>query len=241
MNCKYYNCERPTTSKKSNICRNHYQYEWRKNNPEKLSEQLKRYQEKNSNRLLEYRKQYREKNKESHRAYIRHYMAMNANNPVTEEHMTDKVKERFFAKVDKTETCWNWTGARTAYRKKRIAAEATIGYGVITINGRPFYAHRASWLMHKGSLTQGLVIDHLCENTICVNPEHLQQVTNDENAKRSPKHTANGARYTWYAETCKRGHKRGIELKGKSCPECYKLRHPNSKKGRPSPNSEYSV
>lgn len=211
-------------SKSADICRTHYSAEWRKANPEKHKEQQKRYKEKHKEQLREYRKQYIEKNKESHRAYARYYMAKNSKNPVTQEHMTDKVKQRFFAKVKKTDTCWNWTGARSAYRPKRVIADATKGYGVININGRTFYAHRASWLMHKGPLIPGLVIDHLCENTLCVNPDHMQQVTSPENAQRSPKHSKNHGGYNYYKEFCKYGHKRGPELKGKPCPKCYKAK-----------------
>jgi hypothetical protein len=241
MNCKYYKCENPTTSKKSDICKTHYHHEWRKANPDKLKAQAKRYYEGNKQKIAEYNKKYRKKNADSHRSYSRQYMAKNANNPVTQEHMTDALKERFFAKVDKTDTCWNWTSAKTAYKPKRIASDATKGYGFITINGRPFYAHRASWLMHKGPLVDGLVIDHLCNNTLCVNPDHLQQVTTRENTGRSPKYTGNGARYNWYSETCKRGHKRGIELKGKPCPECYRLKHPNTKMFKSSLDDEHGV
>lgn len=247
MSCKYYKCERPTTSKKSDICRTHYQYEWRKANPDKLKGQLARYQAKNKERLAQYRREYREKNRESITKYQRHVMAKNAKNPVTEEHMTERVKERFFAKVEKTDTCWNWTGARTARRPERPQAPAKPGYGSININGRPFYAHRASWLMHNGPLIPGLVIDHLCENTLCVNPEHLQQVTNQENSMRSPRHSVNHGGYhkkthckyghdrqgapgvcpTCYKNArkpkthCNRGHERTPEMKGKRCFHCY--------------------
>jgi hypothetical protein len=225
MNCKYYKCEKPSTSATSDICRSHYHYEWRKANPDKHKAQQKRYKAKHKERLDQYRREYVEKNRESIRKNAREYMARNSRNVVTEEHMTDKVKERFFAKVDKTDTCWNWTGARAAYRPKRKIAEATQGYGMLNINGRNFYAHRASWLMHKGPLIKGLVIDHLCENTLCVNPEHMQQVTNEENAQRSPKHSKNHGGYVYYKEFCKNGHKRGIEMKSKPCPECAKQRY----------------
>jgi hypothetical protein len=225
MNCKYYKCDKPTRSAKSDICRTHYHYEWRKANPDKLRAQQKRYQEKHADRITAYRKEYNKKNKESINKNAKEFMARNAKNPVTQEHMTDSVKERFFAKVQKTDTCWNWTGAKTAYRPKRLVVDATPGYGVISINSRPFYAHRASWLMHKGPLVDGLVIDHLCENTLCVNPDHMQQVTNNENSQRSPRHTINGAKYSYHKELCKRGHKRGIEMKGKPCSQCQRERY----------------
>jgi hypothetical protein len=218
MNCTYYNCQREATTR-NNLCRTHYKAEWRKANPEKHKAEQRRYYQKHSERHKITRDAWRERNKEHLRNYSKQYMAKNSQNPVTEEHMTDRVKERFFVKVYKTDSCWNWTGAKTAWRPKRLHADATKGYGVININGRVFYAHRASWLMHKGPLIPGLVIDHLCENTLCVNPQHLQQVTNHENTTRSPKSTANGARYL--KSHCKNGHVRTDEMIGKSCFECY--------------------
>lgn len=219
MACVYEGCERKLPSKGAKKCTYHYQRDWRAANPDKERAMKQRYYEKNKHRIYEISKKWREKNIESVRATARYYAAKNAKNPVTQEHMTDKVKERFFAKVDKTDTCWNWTGAKSAWRPERPIASATEGYGVININGRTFYAHRASWLMHKGPLIPGLVIDHLCDNTLCVNPEHMQQVTNNENTKRSPKHTANGARY--YKTHCKNGHERTEEMRGRSCTVCY--------------------
>jgi hypothetical protein len=218
MKCKYYNCDKPTTSAKSEICKTHYSAEWKLKNPEKIKAQRERYYEKNKEAIANANAKWKANNIDVVRGYARNYMAKNAKNPVTQEHMTDSVKERFFAKVEKTDTCWNWTGARSAYRPKRIIAGATQGYGVISINNRPFYVHRASWLMHNGPLIQGLVIDHLCENTLCVNPDHMQQVTNDENTKRSDKHSS---KTKYFRQHCKNGHVRTEEMRGKACFECY--------------------
>ena len=54
------------------------------------------------------------------------------------------------------------------------------GYGKM---GRD-YAYRLSYEHHVGPIPDGLTIDHLCRNPICVNPEHLEPVTRSENARR---------------------------------------------------------
>lgn len=62
--------------------------------------------------------------------------------------------------------CWEW-----------IASINGAGYGQVRIRGRTFAAHRVSYSIHKGELDLELVIDHMCRNRKCVNPEHLRQVT----------------------------------------------------------------
>jgi hypothetical protein len=86
---------------------------------------------------------------------------------------TPSVEERFRARVEKTPSCWNWTG---------FVRED--GYGLFGFDGRNVYAHRFSYEFHKGPIPAALMIDHLCRNRRCVNPQHLETVTNQENVIR---------------------------------------------------------
>lgn len=58
------------------------------------------------------------------------------------------------------------------------------GYGLMTINNKNIYAHRHFYEKYKGKIPQGLVLDHLCKNTLCVNPNHLEAVTQKVNMQR---------------------------------------------------------
>lgn len=69
--------------------------------------------------------------------------------------------------------CWEWAGTISP-----------VGYGAISINGVAYSAHRASYTRHVGPIPSGLVLDHLCRNPPCINPEHLEPVTDQENVRR---------------------------------------------------------
>lgn len=55
------------------------------------------------------------------------------------------------------------------------------GYGAIKIDGKFYKVHRVSYYLFNGDLVEGLVIDHLCKNRACYNPDHLRQITNSLN------------------------------------------------------------
>jgi len=76
------------------------------------------------------------------------------------------------------------------------------GYGMFKIRGRTEKAHRVAYYCSHGPIPEGLVLDHLCRNRGCVNPSHLEPVTNWENVLRGVNFVAGLARQTH----CKRGH-----------------------------------
>lgn len=86
------------------------------------------------------------------------------------------VEHRFWKHVTPLdgEDCWEWQGALNS------------GYGSIGNGaGGTIYAHRVSYEMHHGAIPSGLVVDHRCNNPRCVNPDHLQVLTQRENCLRA--------------------------------------------------------
>lgn len=86
-------------------------------------------------------------------------------------------EERFWTKVEKTETCWLWTRGLNR------------GYGNFHGNRKTNLAHRYCYELLKGPIPEGMQLDHLCRTPRCVNPDHLEPVTGLENMKRCPQKT----------------------------------------------------
>lgn len=110
--------------------------------------------------------------------------------------MDKTLLKRFNAKyeVDEKTGCWNWT----AYINKG-------GYGEISNWPKVLVASRASYELFVGKIPEGLQIDHLCRNRKCVNPEHLEPVTNKENSRRGIAVEVTKERYKNQTH-CKYGH-----------------------------------
>ena len=94
---------------------------------------------------------------------------------------------------DTTSGCWQWLGAVDS-----------VGYSSFRLTKTPPVTKRAHrWLYELivGPIPAGLVLDHLCRNKLCVNPDHLEPVTNAENLRRYPGYPHNRRR-----THCPQGH-----------------------------------
>lgn len=107
------------------------------------------------------------------------------------------IGERGFAAISNIfvaleDECWIWEAGK--FR----------GYGCFysSIAKKQQRAHRVAYEMFVGPIPEGLHLDHLCRNRGCVNPAHLEPVTNRENVLRGVGPTAVNAKKTH----CPRGH-----------------------------------
>lgn len=81
--------------------------------------------------------------------------------------------KKFWDKVRKSKGCWNFIGS--------VGKD---GYGKFYIDGKMEMAHRVSYKIKVGEIPKGLNIDHKCRNRACVNPKHIEPVTQRENVMR---------------------------------------------------------
>ena len=116
--------------------------------------------------------------------------------------------------------CWLWTGTVN-----------NLGYGLIYDGQqkRMLLAHRVSFAFHRREIPPGKVLDHLCRVTFCVNPDHLEPVTQKENLRRGDWRSS--AVHWFKTKTaCKRGHEFTEEniywwRNERQCRSCRRLSH----------------
>jgi hypothetical protein len=108
--------------------------------------------------------------------------------------LTSRQVEKFWARVDASGDCWEWTGNTTRNGYGMFSMGAVIGSKM---------AHRVVWQILVDVLPTDLEVDHRCFNPGCVNPDHLEPVTPYENTQRR-RHTP------WWCKTlrthCPQGH-----------------------------------
>lgn len=121
-------------------------------------------------------------------------------------------EEKFWTKVEPSGFCWQWVGPGGRYGNTYVPA---------TRSTAP--ARRVAYALLVGPIPDGLTIDHLCRNTRCVNPDHMELVPLSENVKRRYGPTQTGV--------CRRGQhvfageNVGISHRGgRFCRECRRQR-----------------
>lgn len=125
-----------------------------------------------------------------------------------------EVRFRRLFQCDPSSGCWLWSGHRNGG-----------GYGQFSINNRTRIAHRVAYELFVGPIPDGLVLDHLCRVRHCVNPEHLEPVTQKENARRGETGSNMACR-----THCPQGHPLSgpnlyIDTRGtRECRECRRVR-----------------
>lgn len=105
--------------------------------------------------------------------------------------------ERFWSKVLKGESCWEWSGPQFPN-----------GYGRFNARGWDYsiLAHRAVYQLSVGSIPDGMVIMHLCDNRLCVRPDHLRAGTQAENIRDMLSKGRGGRTGPKPRAQCGRGH-----------------------------------
>lgn len=94
-------------------------------------------------------------------------------------HVTEDDRERFKSKFVRGPGCWLWLP------KGRIGSKTGPKYGVFKLEAMHSQttAHRASWLLNKGPIDEGLFVLHKCDVPTCVRPSHLWLGTKLENSR----------------------------------------------------------
>lgn len=132
---------------------------------------------------------------------------------------TNVFEWRFMRKVKIADSgCWEWQGSTTWG-----------GYGVVGVLNTKWMVHRLTYTLAKGKIPWEKVLDHLCKNRLCCNPEHLEAVSSRENWLRSNAPTKAHAKKTHcpcgrdYDILYRTKARSGREIKCRACSYCRRV------------------
>ena len=164
---------------------------------------MREHRKRSHARSLEIGKAFRERHPEkikSYRASLKRAWAIRIEDlrrrdqsaPLSDLIPKELLVSRFFRRIVISDGCWLWDGSHDL-----------CGYGMWKVAGLfNWKVHRLVWELLRGPIPQGKQLDHLCRNTGCSNPDHLEPVTSRENTLRGTAPTSANAKKTH----CKRGH-----------------------------------
>lgn len=115
-----------------------------------------------------------------------------------QERSGNTIKQRleYYSTPEPNTGCWLWSGSTRGFKSHQ--------YGTLNINGKNLSAHRLSFEVFKGSIPDGLHIMHKCDNTYCINPDHLVAGTRKDNMDDCVRKGRNPTMFI--RKICQRGH-----------------------------------
>jgi hypothetical protein len=143
-------------------------------------------------------------------------------------------EKRFWLRVNKDGDCWLWTGGR-----------GSDGYGKFYVAPKTVRVHRFSYQLHLGPIPEGMLVCHMCDTPLCVNPAHLFVGTPADNT-RDMVEKGRVTRWAAFKTHCAQGHEftpentyKAPSVKQRVCKTCLYSRgkrwdkaHPENKRER---------